>query len=77
MATPSTDPLKVPYAQHLASGPCWAVLVDGDIDQVCGTRADALRERKDLIAMDCGKVTVRRFETWADAHAYEDKRRGY
>lgn len=67
----------ISYASHLSSGPCWAVLVDGEVDQICCTKGEASKERLDLIAMDCGKVTVKRFATWADAHAYEDERRGW
>lgn len=34
------------------------LIVDGSVDQVCETRADAQRERRDLIAMGCTVKTV-------------------
>ena len=60
------------YAQHIAR-PAFMVLVDGACDQICGSEAEAKREVRDLKKMDCGKVTMKAFATWADAHAYEDK----
>ncbi|WP_420381691.1 hypothetical protein [Novosphingobium sp.] len=65
----------------LASGPAYALIVTNgmsrEVDQIVSTPLEANRERKDLISMDCGKVTIKRFDSWADAHAYEDKLRGY
>jgi hypothetical protein len=60
------------HAQHIAT-PAWMVLVDGAVDQICGSAAEAKREVRDLKKMDCGTVTMKAFATWAEAHAYEDK----
>lgn len=67
---------ELTHAQHLAS-PAFMVIVDGRCDQICGTEGEAKREVRDLKKMDCGKVTMKPFATWAEAHAYEDKLNGY
>lgn len=56
--------------------PVWAVIVEGELDATWQTKAQADREAKDLRAMDCGKVTVRGFESEALAYSWADKRRG-
>lgn len=64
------------YTEHMAS-PAFMVICDGACDQICGTKAEAQREARDLKRMGFEGVKVRAFTTWADAHAYEDKLRGY
>lgn len=63
------------HAEHLAR-PAFMVIVEGQCDAIWDTKAQAMREQRDLIKMDCGKVTIKGFKTWADAHAYEDKLAG-
>lgn len=63
------------YREHLAS-PAFMVIADGDCDQICGSKEEAYRERKDLLKMGCDKVTVKAFTTWEHAHLYEDMLRG-
>jgi hypothetical protein len=62
----------MPYSQHLAQ-PAFVVVCDGAVDQICGSKAEANREAKDLRKMGFDKVTVKSFATWAEAHAFEDK----
>lgn len=63
------------YSEHMAS-PAFMVICDGQCDQICGTMAEAKREAKDLRGMGFDSVKVKAFDTWADAHAYEDALRG-
>lgn len=61
------------YSQHMAS-PAFVVLSDTrEVDQIVGSEREARREVKDLKAMGCDKAKWRRFDTWAEAYAYEDK----
>lgn len=62
----------LPYHQHLER-PAFMVICDGDCDQICGSKAEAQREAKDLKKMGFDKVTVKAFATWAEAHAFEDR----
>jgi len=52
----------------------YVIFVDGDLDQICETKADALREKRDLIQMDCGRVTVKEFPNETAVHAWIEKR---
>lgn len=55
----------------------WVILVDGHVDQLVDSQRICKRECADLRAMECGKVTVKEFAGWAEAEAFEDKKRGY
>ena len=54
----------------------FVILADGEIDQIVEGTAAKSREVRDLRAMGCD-VSVKQFSSWADANAYEDKKRGY
>lgn len=62
-----------------ASGPTkvWVIMVDGRVDQLVDSLRVCKRECADLRALDCGKVTTKEFAGWAEAEAFEDKKRGY
>jgi len=74
-------PHPAPKPKAPRNSPCYMLIVgEGpfrECDQIVSTEREAKRERRDLIAMDCGKVTIKRFDTWEAAYAYEDKLRGY
>ncbi len=72
-----TEPTYAQYAATKANGPAFMLINDGECDQICGSEAEAKRERKDLISMGCDNVRIKRFENWADAEAFEDKMKGY
>lgn len=63
------------YSEHMNRA-AFVVIADGEIDQICGTLREARREAADLRAMGC-VTRVKQFATWQEAHAFEDKRRGY
>lgn len=52
----------------------YVIIADGSFDQVCETRAQAVRERNDLKRMGCA-VTIKTVEGWGAANALEDKMR--
>lgn len=60
------------YTEHLAQ-PAFVVLCDGEVDQICGSKAEAQREVKDLKKMGFENVKMKAFASWAEAHAFEDK----
>lgn len=64
-------PLDMPYHLHLQT-PAFMVLCDGECDQICGTKREALLEAADLRKMGFDSVKVKGFKTWAEAHTYED-----
>ena len=64
--------IDMPHHQHLKQ-PAFMVICDGACDQICSTKREATKEAADLRKMGFEKVQVKSFETWADAHAYEDK----
>ncbi len=47
------------------------------IDQMVTTLRIAEREKRDLIKLDCGSVSIVALEDWASADAYEAHVRGY
>jgi hypothetical protein len=57
------------------AGPAFMLINDGECDQICGTRAEAEREKRDLKNLGCGNVRIKEFPTWAEAEAFEDKLR--
>lgn len=71
--------VKALNAKVTASQPtdAYMVLVEGECDQICGTKREADKEARDLRSMGHGRVVVRHFATWREAEAHEDKLRGY
>ena len=53
----------------------YVIVADGTFDQVCETKAQANKERRDLEKMGC-EVKVRQCRTWDEVHALEDKLNG-
>jgi hypothetical protein len=64
-------------AQTATAPQAFVILVDGSVDQICGSLREARKEKKDLERMDCGSVRIKPFATWQEAEAFEDKTRGY
>lgn len=66
--------MDMPYHQHLQQ-PAFMVICDDCCDQICGSKAEAEREKADLIRMGFERrsVKVKSFATWQEAHAYEDQ----
>lgn len=54
----------------------YAVITEDGLDQFCDTKAQASKEKKDLEKMGCA-VKIKTFDSWADAHAFEDKLNGF
>ena len=52
----------------------YMVFNDGECDQIVETEAQAKREKRDLEKMGC-YVTLKKFDSWEAAEAYEDKLR--
>lgn len=50
----------------------YVIVADGAFDQVCETKATALKEKRDLVKLGC-EVKIKEFATWAEVDAYEDK----
>ena len=50
----------------------YCIIADGTFDQVCETKAQADKEKRDLTRMGC-EVKVKAVKDWAEAHALEDK----
>lgn len=70
MAEVDRDEMSIKPAQ----GPAFVVLSDSrEVDQIVGTEREARREVKDLKAMGCDNAKWKRFETWQEAEAFEDK----
>lgn len=61
-----------PQAWVLVTGNKWE---GREVDQICGSKAEAYREAKDLRDMGC-EVVVKPFTTWAEAEAFADTVRG-
>lgn len=53
----------------------YCIIADGTFDQVCETKAQADREKRDLERMGC-EVRVRKVADWAAANALEDRLSG-
>lgn len=68
-----TEPTYLEYQATKA----YMLLNDGECDQICGSEKEAKREKKDLISLGCENVKIKKFATWAEAEAFEDKLRGY
>lgn len=66
-----------------ALGAAWVITTgtkrDGslEVDQICGTEAEAKRELKDLKAMGHDDAKCKRFDSWLLAEDYSDSVRGY
>ena len=54
----------------------WAILCDGDFDQIVESSLCRTKEVRDLTKMGF-KVTTKKFPRAADAEAWADKQRGY
>lgn len=67
--TAAATKIKAPQA--------FMLMVDNTCDQIVSTEREARKEKADLIKMDCGRVRIKPFASWADAYAYEDKLNGY
>ena len=50
----------------------YVIIADGSFDQVCETKAQAEKERRDLVRMGC-EVRVKAVKDWTAAEALEDK----
>jgi len=50
----------------------YVIIADGSFDQVCETKAQADKEKRDLVKMGC-EVKVKPVADWAAADALEDK----
>lgn len=50
----------------------YTLITEDGIDQHCETEAQAKREKRDLEKMGC-TVKIKKFNSWAEAEAYEDK----
>jgi ABC-type metal ion transport system substrate-binding protein len=50
----------------------YALITEYGLDQVCESREDMIRERKDLRAMGCN-VKTRTFADWASLNAATDR----
>ena len=61
----------MPYHEHLQQ-PAFMVICDGLCDQICGSKAEAMSEARDLRKMGFDEVKVKGFATWEEAHNYED-----
>lgn len=50
----------------------FAVIADGELDQICGSKVEATKEKRDLLKMGC-EVKVKEFDSedkayqWCDA----------
>lgn len=54
------------------------VIVNGEVDAIWDTKAQADRERRELQRdLYCANVRVRHFKTWREAEDHADKLRGY
>lgn len=65
---------ELPHHEH-AQQPAFMVICEGQCDQICGTKQEAMREAQDLRQMGFEEVRVKGFKTWQDAHDHEDKLR--
>lgn len=54
----------------------YVIIADGTIDQIVEGKEQLIKERRDLRAMGC-TVTSKEFPSWAEAEAYETKKRGW
>lgn len=52
----------------------YVIIADGTFDQVCESKRDMERERKDLKKMGC-TVKVKPVNSWTEAEAIEDRMR--
>lgn len=50
----------------------YTLITEDGVDQHCETLAQANKEKRDLQALGC-TVKIKKFNSWADAQAYEDK----
>jgi hypothetical protein len=50
----------------------YVVIADGAFDQVCETKAQAEKEKRDLVRMGC-EVRIKPVKDWAKVNALEDK----
>lgn len=78
MTTTTKAPKALTFRQARdLPGACFVLLTDGgEVDQICYSHGEAMRERKDLEAMGC-TVTVRAFRTPGEAEQWVDHKRGY
>lgn len=65
----------IPHHEFIQQ-PAFMVICNGECDQICGTKQEAMREAADLRKMGHEEVRVKGFKSWQDAHDYEDKLRG-
>lgn len=53
----------------------YVIIADGSFDQVCETKAQAAKEKRDLTRMGC-EVKVKPVKDWAEANAMEARMAG-
>lgn len=51
----------------------YAILTDDGLDQVCGTKSEANKEVRDLRKMGFDNVKIKRFNSWSEFDAWEEK----
>lgn len=66
--------VDMPYHEHIEQ-PAFMVICEDECDQICGTKAEAQSEARDLRKMGFENVRVKGFKTWHEAHQYEDELR--